>query len=122
MVVRVNAKAILWENLSLLMTERWGRTNLRRLADEAEISEASVYRLKPDYDGFPGLDMIEAVAAVFGREPWQLLLPRFSDGEAAAAATSELAAEVTRLLDQLEPERRRQAYALIVQLLHFSDH
>jgi hypothetical protein len=83
-----------------------------------------VYRLKPDYEGFPGLDMIEAVAAVFHREPWQMLLPNSSDGKAklAATSTSQLAADVAHLLGRLEPERRRQAYALIVQLLHFSDH
>lgn len=68
-----NAKAVLWENVSALMSHHWGKENLSRLSREAHIGLASCTRLKEQQTSV-GLELIESVAHVFGLQAWQLLI------------------------------------------------
>jgi hypothetical protein len=112
----VNVKETLWRNLCGLMNDRWGVTNLRRLSKESGVSESSLYRMKPDFDGWPTLDNVTALARVFRREAWQLLHPRMD-----AKALSDRAMALGALFDTLPLERQARVYALMVQLLEFGN-
>jgi len=65
---------VLWANLSALMEKHWQGENLTRLAREAKIGPGSATRLKNRQEG-TGIDLVGRVAAVFGLQAWQLLMP-----------------------------------------------
>jgi hypothetical protein len=70
----IDTRPILWANLSALMRHHWGKENLARLSQEADIGLASADRMKKQTTSI-GLSMVEAVACVFGLQAWQLLTP-----------------------------------------------
>lgn len=70
----VDSKLILWQNVSALMRHHWGKTNLKRLSEEARIGLASCDRMKKQKTSV-GLDILEAVAEVFELQAWHLLTP-----------------------------------------------
>ncbi len=74
---KIDSKLVLWQNVSALMTDRYGRENLTRLASEAKIGPGTVSRIKA-HETSVGLDVVEALARLFKIEPWQLLVPGLS--------------------------------------------
>jgi DNA-binding Xre family transcriptional regulator len=117
MVHYLPAKTVLWRNVSTLMRERWGRTNLTRLAKEAGIGDFTVHRLKETDATTVGLDIVDKIAGVFKREPWQLLAPQGPGQENLSADARRLAAK----FDSLPDEQKNRAYALIEQILEFGN-
>ena len=75
--------AVLWGNVLALMTHAWGQENQNRPAREARIGPATVARMKKQGTSI-GLDVLAAVADVFGAEPWQLLVPTFDPADPPA--------------------------------------
>lgn len=73
-VTRIDPRAVLWENVHALMKHHWGKENLTRLSREAKIGPVSASRIKAAQTSV-GLDVVDAVAAVFELELWQLLIP-----------------------------------------------
>lgn len=66
-------KTVIWENISSLMVSNWGKENLTRLSREAKIGPATCSRIK-EQNTSVGIEVIEAVAKVFGVQPWQMLV------------------------------------------------
>lgn len=58
------------------MEHHWGGENLTRLAREAKIGPGSATRLKQQQTSV-GVELVEKIAATFGLETWQLLVPGF---------------------------------------------
>lgn len=73
-MLKQNTKQILWSNIHALMQYHWGKENLSRLSREAKIGPASCSRLK-EQETSVGLEIVEAVAGVFGLHAWQILIP-----------------------------------------------
>lgn len=69
-----DSKAVLWANVSALMTRDFGGENLTRLARDAGFGNATSTRLK-ECKTSVGVDVIERLAKLFDVEPWQLLTP-----------------------------------------------
>jgi hypothetical protein len=106
--------SVIWKNLEDLMTARWGGPNLRRLAREAGIGPATMARLKLK-DQNLGVEMLVKLGRPFRRQAWELLSPNLGGYSAEAA---EIAAAFDELADE---QKRRRAYALIVQILEFGN-
>lgn len=115
--VPTDPRQTLWENLELLMKRRWGEVNKSRLARDAEIGTTTLKRIVAADDSV-GLDVIRRLAGVFGVSVWRLLKPGL---EGEPRSHSETALEIASLFDRLPPARQARAYALIVQLLEFSN-
>jgi hypothetical protein len=98
------------------MQLRWGRSNIRQLAEKAHVGEATIHRFKPEAVNWPGLDAIDKVAGVFRREAWQLLHPRPDARELSSSGS-----EIGHAFDRLPDARKEAAYALIVQILEFGN-
>jgi hypothetical protein len=107
---------MLWRNVQALMQLRWGRSNIRQLAEKAHVGEATIHRFKPEAVNWPGLDAIDKVAGVFRREAWQLLHPRPDARELSSSGS-----EIGHAYDRLPEDRKEAAYALIVQILEFGN-
>lgn len=76
---RTDPRTVLWANVSALMRERYGKENLTQLATDAKVGPGTASRLKA-MDTFAQLDTIEKIAAAFGLQPWQLLVPGLEPG------------------------------------------
>jgi hypothetical protein len=100
------------------MRRHYGEENLLRLSKEARIGLGSAARLKGQETSV-GIDLLDKVAARFKLQPWQLLVADFdADNPPELATISPIALDVARMLDAIpDPARRRQTYALIVQLI-----
>ncbi len=108
----------LWKNLVALMDARWGGVNKRALAQKAGIGEATVYLISSG-DNWISLSVLQKVAAVFKLPAWRLLKPNVLT--ANEHTISEVAVEIGEMFDKLPEARQLRAYALIVQLLEFSN-
>ena len=75
-VSAIDSRKVLWANVLALMEARWERENLTRLAREADIGPGSATRLKQQQTSV-GLELVDKIAALFGLETWQLLVPGF---------------------------------------------
>lgn len=115
-----NSKPALWAAVLALMEKHYGQENLNRLAREAKIGPATASRMKAQETSV-GIDTIDKLADYFRTEPWQLILPGFDpDKPQTLVAASPMAQDVAKLLDAIEDdERRRRAYALILQVIEF---
>ena len=71
-----DSKLVLWENVSALMTARYGKENLTRLAADAKIGPGTASRIK-QHETSVGLDVVEALSKAFKVPPWALLDPSF---------------------------------------------
>lgn len=69
---KIDTKRLLWRNVQTLMQREWNGEFLGRLARECSIAQATVTRIKQQETSV-GLDVIEAIAARFKLQPWQLL-------------------------------------------------
>lgn len=67
-------KKILWDNVRLLMVQKYGEENLWKAAHEAKVGPATMGRIK-EMRTSTGIDTLEKLAALFKVEPWQLLVP-----------------------------------------------
>lgn len=123
-------KAQIWATVESLMDEKYGRQDLRRLADDSGIGYPTASRLKSSGNAL-SIEVVEKVAKAFGLTPAQLLEPstnRYSavnqhtDARAAKdAGVSEQALQLDRLLQDIsDPERQRWAYDTCVQVLKLS--
>jgi transcriptional regulator with XRE-family HTH domain len=72
----IDSRSVLWASVQKLMQHHWKGENLNRLAREAKIGPGSVTRIKQQRTSV-GIELIDAIAAVFGVEAWQLLVPTF---------------------------------------------
>lgn len=115
-----NSKPALWAAVLALMEKHYGQENLNRLARDVKIGPATASRLKAQETSV-GIDTIDKLADYFRVEPWQLLLPGFNpDNPQTLAAASPMARDVAEKLDAMTDEdRRRAAYALILQIIEF---
>ncbi|CAB4158365.1 Cro/C1-type helix-turn-helix domain containing protein [uncultured Caudovirales phage] len=112
-----DTKAALWRSLSLLMQNRWGGVQLRRLAREADLGPATVLRIKAQ-DTAVTLDTLEAVASVFQVEPWTLIAPGGASGQLPLMCLSAEALDLAMTLDEAtEKTRKAQAYALAMHAI-----
>lgn len=112
------ARAVLWANVSALMRHHWRKENLSRLAREANIGPGSASRIK-DQETSVGIDIVQAVADVFGLQPWQLMTPGLDPKSPPAyvmpaseyrhyLAMKEVLSGLTR---EPQPERRQERRA-----------
>lgn len=117
---QANSKPILWSAVLALMNKQYGGENLNRLAREAKVGPATSSRLKAQGTSV-GLDVIDKLADHFKVKPWQLLVPGFDpDNPPDLAEASVMARDVAKNFDKItDEERRKRAYALIVQLVEF---
>jgi hypothetical protein len=66
----------LLRNVDALMVHHWGKVNKSKLRELAHVGQGTYDRIA---DGTSiGLDTLEAIAAVFKVEPWQLLMEEFN--------------------------------------------
>lgn len=72
----IDSRRVIWASVAALMAHHWGGENLQRLAREAGIGPASCSRLKAQQTSV-GVELLEKVAAIFGVQAWQLLVPGF---------------------------------------------
>jgi DNA-binding Xre family transcriptional regulator len=116
-------KAILWRNLETLMIERWGKSNLTRLAREADIGATSLYRLRGKSTSVR-IDLVERLANALRCESWQLLHPHPQSTEVLEPRQSTLSAvsaEVGKLFEEIEGEAQRaRAFALVAACIEFA--
>lgn len=97
------------------MRAQWGEENLARLAKHAHVGIATIHRIKA-LDTSIGIDILAELAAVFGKEAWQLLRP-----ETVADELSQPAAAIGRMFDRVPDGRQAVAFALVSQLLEFEN-
>lgn len=71
---QIDTNATLWANTEALMIERWGESNLNRLARECKIGAATAVRIKEQKTSV-GLAVLEKIADHFHLAAWQLLVP-----------------------------------------------
>lgn len=102
----VDSRQALWTSLSSLMKKHWGGENLTKLGREAaKSSPAQAVRMK-SLTNSTGIEVIDRLAAFFGVEAWQLLVPGFD-----AENPPKLAADKTSL-EVFSPELRNQIATL----------
>jgi hypothetical protein len=102
-------KAVLWENVLSLMRHHWGAENLTRLAREASVSPGTASRIKAQQTSI-GLEVVQAVADVWGIPPWVLLVPHLDPANpptgymsSAEAALYKRLREAAEALPPLKP-------------------
>jgi hypothetical protein len=116
-------------NVDRLMKHAWGSVNKSKLARVAAVvdpltgdvlekaGQGTYDRLKkPDAD--VGLSLLRRIAAAFGLQPWQLMIPELDpEHPPNCLPMSPLAASAAQALDQIEDEElRRKLHAMIEQL------
>ncbi len=112
-----DTKVALWRNLSTAMTRRYGRENLTRLAREAEVGPATLWRIK-DRSTSVGTDVLERIAKALGTQPWALLIPEI-EGQPPHTAFSGQALDLAESLDSIRSDRlRAQAFDLASHAIH----
>jgi transcriptional regulator with XRE-family HTH domain len=110
------SKRTLWLSLERLMEARYGGSNINKLSRESGVGLGTVARLKSNKSSV-ALDKVDKLAAVFGVEPWQLLMPNFGP-DAQEESFSPLATDIARAIDRIEdPEAQQRAYALALQVV-----
>lgn len=67
-------KSVLWTNIAALMRHHYGKENINQLHKESKVSLATFTRIKQQGTSV-GIDIVGQVAAAFGLEAWQLLVP-----------------------------------------------
>ena len=72
----IDSRIIVWRSVSALMQKHYGKENLTRLAREAKIGPGSATRLK-ECETSLGVELVDKLAAAFGVESWQLMVPGF---------------------------------------------
>lgn len=70
----IDSRRVLWLNVLALMEHHWGKENLTRLAREAKIGPGTCSRIKQQQTSV-GVEIVDSVAALFGLDSWQLLVP-----------------------------------------------
>jgi transcriptional regulator with XRE-family HTH domain len=111
------AKTVLWANVSALMEHHFHEVNLNRLAREAGIGVGTVARIK-DGENSTGLNILEAIAAYFKIEPWQLLVPDLEPARPVTLPTDSDRRKWLASYDRLNARRRRK---LLDMAEEFSD-
>jgi hypothetical protein len=71
---KTDIREILWENVLALMHHHYGKSNLSRLTSELGWSPSDGTRLK-EQETSTGIKKVQELAAKFGMEAWQLLVP-----------------------------------------------
>lgn len=103
-----DTKVLLWQNVSALMTARYGKPNLTRLAADAKIGPGTASRIK-QHETSVGLEVVEAIAKAFKVQPWQLLTPNFQPGQLGQQATGDASWPFLTIsresLSELPPEK-----------------
>ena len=74
MVKNRDSRAVLWENVSALMRQRYGKEHLTKFAKDIGAGPGTATRIKNQETSI-GLDVIDRIAVEFKLEPWQLLVP-----------------------------------------------
>lgn len=118
--MHVDSKQILWQNVLRLMTERYGKENLTRLAADARVGPGTVTRIK-DQQTSVGADVIDRIAAALKVQAWQLLMP---DGVTTAEpSVSAFALSLAQMYDDLPVDRvlRQQIYHKVSNILLMRD-
>ena len=94
------AKAILMDNVKLLMTSRYGGVNISRFGQDTGLSNGGTQRvLDPDSD--IRVEQLSKIANTFGIEPWQLLAPNL--GQSMLLSPAEVDA-IRKIRDPLQPK------------------
>jgi hypothetical protein len=101
---RPNYKVVLRDNVHSLMHHHWGGYAATRLSRESGVGVGTIGRIN-DAQTSVGIDVIEAIARVWGLEPWHLLIPNLDPGNPPVA---QLTATEVQLY-----ERLRQAVAAL---------
>jgi hypothetical protein len=94
------AKAILMDNVKLLMTSRYGGVNISRFGQDTGLSNGGTQRvLDPESD--IRVEQLSKIANTFGIEPWQLLAPAL--GQSMLLSPAEMDA-IRKIRDPLQPK------------------
>lgn len=107
---KIDSKITLWDNVLRLMTERYGKENLTKLAAEARVGPGTVTRIK-DQKTSIGSDVIDRIAVALGVQAWQLLAPK-GGGTIIVAPGPQFSPEAKVLagwLDMLPEDQRLSA-------------
>lgn len=75
-----DSKKILWNNVLTLMIQRYGEENCWRCAKESGVGPGTMTRIK-NMETSVGIDTLEKLSALFGVEPYQLLIPGMGSHE-----------------------------------------
>ncbi|OFZ67942.1 MAG: hypothetical protein A2V79_05480 [Betaproteobacteria bacterium RBG_16_56_24] len=76
----IDCKKILWENVSLLMHQHYGKENLTQCADDSGVGPGTMSRIKAQETSV-GIDTIEKLATLFNVQPYELMIPNLSNQE-----------------------------------------
>lgn len=72
-----DAKTVLWENVSSLMTHEFGRENMTRFANKCGFAVSTVQRIK-EMKTSVGIDVVEQIADAFKIDVWQVMVPNLN--------------------------------------------
>lgn len=72
----MDSKKVLWASVSALMRKHYGGENLTRLAKDCKVGPGTASRLKEQQTSV-GLEVVDKIAAKFGLQAWQILVPGF---------------------------------------------
>lgn len=118
--MNVDSRQVLWKNVYALMMQRYGRENIAKLANDTNLSTATIYRIKEMTTSI-GVTVLDSIARGMGVTSMQLLDPEFDPYKATKATGSEFSPLATDLASQLdsmgEPLKRERAYVLATQAL-----
>ena len=70
----LDTRRVLWANVLALMNHHWQGENLSRLAREAKVGPGTCTRIKEQQTSV-GVEIVDRIAALFGLDTWQLLVP-----------------------------------------------
>ena len=70
----IDTRRVLWANVLALMEHHWAGENLTRLAREAKVGPGTCTRIKEQQTSV-GVEIVDKIAALFGLDSWQLLVP-----------------------------------------------
>ena len=100
---RKDSKAILWENISTLMKQHYGKENLGRVARESGVGAATLTRIK-EQNTSVGMDHIDKLSKALKVEPWQLISPNLAVApvDTAQPAMKDIAPEIQAVIELMQ--------------------
>src|SRR3989338_8629790 len=75
-----DCKKILWENVSLLMHQHYGKENLTQCAEDSGVGPGTMSRIKAQETSV-GIDTIEKLATLFKVQTYELMIPNLNNQE-----------------------------------------